>query len=186
LARRSRSGFWLSGLVLLVLTVWLGTRWLVATLYPLDPYRELIFARSRQHGLDPYLVAAVIRQESKFNPGATSYQGARGLMQVLPDTGRWVADQMGLPFVPEMLYDPDYNILIGCWYLAHQRSHFGGDIVLALAAYNSGRGNVERWLREARWTGEKSTMEQIPFPETRHYVRQVMQSYERYRRIYTP
>lgn len=176
---------WLTGLAVLLVIAWVATRWVMTTLYPLDPYRQIIFQWSQEYGLDPYLVAAVIRQESKFQPNATSYQGARGLMQILPETGRWAAEQMGVAFRPEMLYEADYNIRMGCWYLAHQLKQFRGGIVPALAAYNGGQRNVREWLSEERWTGEEHTIDQIPFPETRHYVRRVMQSYERYQQVYS-
>lgn len=184
--RRSRPVLWLAGLGALALFVWLVVPWAIGRVYPIDPYREAIFLRSAENGLDPYLVAAVIRHESRFNPNALSHQGARGLMQVIPDTGRWVAEQVGLPFQPDLLYDPAYNIQIGTWYLAHQLRQFGGSIVLALAAYNGGEQNVRTWLVEDRWTGEIGTVDQIPFPETRSYVQRVMDSYDKYRLLYSP
>lgn len=160
-----------------------GGRWLAYRLYPLD-YRHLIEQRAEENGLDPYLVAAVIRAESRFRPRATSPQGARGLMQIMPETGKWAADQMNLPFHPDWLYEPEYNIRIGCWYLANLHSEFEGDPVLALAAYNGGRNNVQKWLIEHQWTGEERTLGQIPFPETRNYVAVVLRDHQRYRWLY--
>lgn len=184
--RRSRPLLiWLSLSVALALAAYFSGRWLLARYYPLD-YREILFQRAAQHELDPYLVAALIRAESKFRPQATSPRGARGLMQIMPETGQWVAAQLKLPYSPELLYDPDYNIRIGCWYLRSLQREFGGDIVLALAAYNAGHSNVRLWLKEKRWTGERSQLEQIPFPETRLYVAQVLRDFERYQRIYRP
>lgn len=151
--------------------------------YPLA-YRENIFRWADAEKLHPYLVAAVIRNESRFRPDATSSQGARGLMQVMPETGAWAAKQMGITFQANQLYQAEYNIRIGTWYLANLRREFGGDIVLALAAYNAGRGNVRQWLTDKRWTGEHATLDQIPFPETRLYVGKVLRDFERYRRIY--
>lgn len=174
---------WLAVLLVLGLALFFSGRWLVYRWYPL-PYESIIFQRSREYGLDPYLVAAVIRAESRFRPQALSPQGARGLMQIMPETGKWAADQMNLPFHPDDLYDPDYNIQIGCWYLANLLGEFGGDPVLALAAYNGGRSNVNKWLSENQWTGEQRTLEQIPFKETRHYVAAVMEDYERYVWLY--
>jgi len=158
----------------------LGARLALTQLYPVS-FRTHIARCGEEHGLDPHLVAAVIRAESRFRPDATSPQGARGLMQVMPGTGRWVAEQMGLPYDDDLLYDPEYNIRVGCWYLAALLREFAGDPVLALAAYNGGLTNVNIWLSERRWTGE---VVHIPFPETRHYVAAVLRDQRRYRIIY--
>jgi len=151
--------------------------------YPL-PYREAVVQRSKQFQLDPFLVAAVMRVESKFNPYAESPRGARGLMQLMPDTARWAAGQMGLDFDEENLLEPDYNILLGCWYLANLESEFESNTVLTLAAYNAGRGNVRQWIVNEGLEGEVERIEQIPFPETREFVRRVLADYERYKWIY--
>ncbi|MDB4896855.1 MAG: Lytic transglycosylase catalytic, partial [Firmicutes bacterium] len=97
--------------VLVALAALLGfsSQWLVARIYPLQ-YKESLFREAQANGLDPYLVAAVVRSESHFQANATSSQGARGLMQIMPDTGEWAATQMKVPFAPNMLYDPDYNL----------------------------------------------------------------------------
>jgi soluble lytic murein transglycosylase len=174
---------WLALVVGLAVGVYFGGRALIRWYYPLH-YRSILVQQASAHGLDPYLVAAVIRTESGFKPDATSSRGARGLMQIMPETGEWAARQLRLPFSPEMLYEPEYNIRLGCWYLASLRDEFGGDLVLSLAAYNAGRSNVKRWLDERQWTGESHRLDQIPFPETRHYVAKVLRDVERYRMIY--
>jgi soluble lytic murein transglycosylase len=160
-----------------------GGRWLILRLYPLE-YQAQVVARSAEYHVDRNLVWAIIRVESGFKPGATSVQGARGLMQIMPETGEWIARQMGLPYNPQMLYDPDYNIRVGTWYLSELQTEFGGDTVLALAAYNGGRTNVRQWLNERQWTGENHTLEQIPFKETRLYVGKVLRDQDRYRVLY--
>lgn len=184
-----RRGFpltrWLAVILGLAILGYFGSRWLIAQYYPLH-YRDIVFQRAEEQGLDPFLVAAVIRRESKFRADATSAPGARGLMQIMPETGEWVAEQLKLPYSPEMLYDPDYNVRLGCWYLASLHKEFGGNTVLALAAYNGGRTNVRKWLQDRQWTGESHTLEQIPFEETRLYVARVLQDFDRYRRIYQP
>lgn len=161
----------------------LGVRAALTQRYPLA-YRPAIADCAEDHGLDPYLVAAVIRAESRFRPEATSPQGARGLMQIMPDTGRWVAEQMGLPYDDAYLYDPAYNIRLGCWYLSALLGEFAGDPVLALAAYNGGLTNVYTWLNSQQWTGERDTLAQIPFAETRHYVANVLRDQRRYCLLY--
>ncbi len=174
---------WLVVLTALALVGYFGSRWVLWQLYPLH-YREPLFRYAQENSLDPYLVAAVIRVESRFRPRVTSPRGARGLMQVMPETGRWVAGQMRVPFDPEMLYDPEYNIRLGCWYLASLHREFDGRIVPALAAYNGGRNNVRKWLETGRWDGSAATLARIPYQETRLYVARVLRDLERYQRIY--
>lgn len=185
LRRRRPLTFWLVVLLVLAAGSYYGSRWVLTILYPLD-YREEIFARSREFGLDPYLVAAVIRTESKFRPEARSSQGARGLMQIMPETAEWIAGQLEIPFAPEWLDRPDYNVRLGSWYLRDLLRQFEGDTVLALAAYNGGRTNVQKWLKERQWTGEQRTLDQIPFRETRTYVDRVLRNHDMYRRLYAP
>lgn len=159
---------------------------LARLLYPL-PYRDLIFAAAARHGLDPLLVAAVVRVESRFHPGAVSSVGARGLMQVLPGTGEWVAGRIGLePFRADLLYDPEVNLAIGTWYLAYLQDEFGGRLPAALAAYNAGRETVRRWLAAGEWDGEARTLGRVPYPETRRFVRLVLRDYRIYRFLYAP
>lgn len=182
--RRWPLTYWITVVLAVAAVVYFGGRWAVSVAYPLK-YRPILFARAQEYGIPPYLVAAVIRVESGFRPDARSSQGARGLMQIMPETGEWAARQIGLPYSPELLDDPDYNIRLGCWYLADLQKEFAGDLVLALAAYNGGRGNVEKWLGSRQWTGEHQTLDQIPFPETRLYVSKVLRDYRRYEQIYT-
>ncbi len=171
-------------LAVLVLTFSYFSDWLWQTLYPLD-YREMIYHHAEKNHLDPLLVAAVIRVESNFDPQARSRKGARGLMQVMPSTGEWAAGEMGLKnYSNDLLFDPETNIAVGTWYLARLRSEFDGDTILALAAYNGGRANVWRWVKQKRWTGEVHRVERIPFPETREFVQRVTKAYRRYREIY--
>lgn len=188
----------LGGLTYVVLQ---GIHWL----YPF-PYREIIVAQSGRHGLDPRLVAAVIRVESRFFPGAVSSVGARGLMQILPETGRWAAGQLGLTgFRSEMLYDPVVNVTLGTWYLAHLLDQYEGrapagdggpsaaggarlptGLPAALAAYNAGRQVVDAWLAAGVWDGSEAGSNGIPFPETRAFVRRVLRDYRVYRALYGP
>jgi len=114
-----------------------------------------------------------------------SAKGARGLMQVMPDTGNWIAGELGIrEFDPETLYDPMTNLKVGTWYLAFLRREYDGNLVLALAAYNAGRGNVSKWIGEQRWSGEEKDIDSIPFPETREYVKKVLHLYDKYREVY--
>lgn len=171
--------------VLLTALALYGTaRWVAGQVFPLR-YRDLIAAEARRNGLDPLVLAAVIRVESGFRPEATSSVGARGLMQVVPETGAWAARRMGRPvFHPDQLFDPAVNVSVGAWYLAALRREFGGSLPAALAAYNGGRQNVRRWLDAGRWDGSASDMAAIPFPETRHFVRRVLVNHRVYRWLY--
>ncbi len=180
--RRQRR--WLTLVLLVAGTVWLGYRWGLTHLYPLQ-YRQLVLHYSRENGLDPWLVAAVVNVESRWRPRVVSSKGARGLMQVMPTTGEWVAAQMKVPgFHPDQLLEPDMNLRLGTWYLAWLLREFQGNQAVALAAYNSGDGPVRRWLAENRWTGDAHTAWQIPFPETRAYVVKVLAHRQRYGQMY--
>ncbi|NLC11961.1 MAG: lytic transglycosylase domain-containing protein [Firmicutes bacterium] len=141
-------------------------------------YRDEIFYYAEANQLDPYLVAAVIQVESNFNPRARSPKGAVGLMQLMPSTARWAAEMMGLDdYSEELLLDPQYNIKIGCWYLNNLLQTFEGNRYAALAAYNGGRGEVMRWLQEGIWDGSLKNYRDIPFPETREFVKKVEDYY---------
>lgn len=158
-------------------------KWFAKLLYPL-PYKEHVFRYSRQFDLDPYFVMAVMRVESRFYANAHSKRGARGLMQLMPDTARWIAEQMQVDYRGEMLTDPRYNIMLGCWYLANLRAEFQNNLAATLAAYNGGRGRVRRWLDENIWDGKLETIERIPFPETRRFVERVSRDYRIYKMLY--
>lgn len=135
--------------------------------------------------MDPHLVAAIIRTESRFYSRAQSQVGARGLMQIMPKTAFWIAEQMKIEdFDEEKLYDPLYNISIGIWYLAYLDKAFEGDWPKILAAYNAGENNVKKWINEKTWTGELQDIVQIPFAETREYIDKVIFAYQIYKNIY--
>jgi soluble lytic murein transglycosylase len=158
--------------------------WWVRMWYPLD-YREVVVGNARLYHLDPALVAAVIYEESHFDARARSDAGAVGLMQLLPDTARGIALHTGGGnFHPATdLLNPDLNVRYGCWYLQHLRQKYGGyrnGDELALAAYNAGQANVDRWIAHTPSGG----VVEIPFPETRDYVADVERVEKLYRRAY--
>ena len=169
-----------------ILTVYLilNSRWYLKRIYP-TPYEDLVTRYSVRYDVDPFLVTAVMRVESRFRPGALSIKGARGLMQIMPDTGIWIAGQLGIEMLdPEVLYDPEINLNIGTWYLSLLLKEYTGDLVMVLAAYNAGRGNVNRWIEDHLWSGRKEDINDIPFPETREYVKSVLHLHKKYRYIY--
>lgn len=157
--------------------------WYVRARYPLA-YRSIIESHGRTYDLDPALVAAVIYTESRFKPEVRSPAGAVGLMQLLPETGVAIATRTGGGrFVPSDLLDPEINIRYGCWYLANLRRKYGSRpdaLELALAAYNAGQTNVDRWVA-ATPAGQAVP---IRFAETRAYVTRVERLRDRYARAY--
>jgi soluble lytic murein transglycosylase len=157
--------------------------WLLA--YP-QGYWETILAYSRKYGQDPYFVAAIIREESQFHAEALSPAGARGVMQVMPATGEWVAQAIRLRgFDRSKLFDADTGINIGTWYISHLMKRFKGDMLLVSAAYNAGPEAVLSWLgKNGRDADRDAFVESIPFSETRGYVKKVLRNYSEYKRIY--
>ena len=152
--------------------------------YPF-PYRQIIMTEARNNNLEPLLVVAVAYVESSFDEEALSTKGARGLMQIMPETGSWVAERLGLDnFTEEQLFEPQTNIAIGTWYLRDLLQQFDDNIYLALAAYNSGPNHVSLWLQKGIWDGRRETLQNIPFPETRYFVLKVERTYQRYKWIY--
>ncbi|MEN9261552.1 MAG: transglycosylase SLT domain-containing protein [Thermostichus sp. HHBFW_bins_43] len=149
-----------------------------------DPYSRSGMARwSRQFNLNPLMVAALIRQESRFEPEIVSVSGALGLMQVMPATGQWIAQQIGL--TQYSLTNPADNLYLGSWYLDYTHRTYQDNTLLALASYNGGPGNVARWLNRYGLTDPDLFVEQIPFAETRGYVKSVFGNYWNYWQLYT-
>lgn len=147
-------------------------------------HEDAIRKQAGEKNLDPSLIAGVIYAESKFSD-STSSAGALGLMQLMPATAHFIADRSGgTAFTTEDLSTPDVNIAYGSWYLRYLLDRYDGDEVLALAAYNGGMGNVDRWIAEARARGERLVVADIPFPETRAYVGRVLDARRDYRRTY--
>lgn len=152
--------------------------------YPF-PYRNLIEKYAAEQNIDPLLMTAIMKRESNFDPRARSKKGARGLMQIMPETGTWIASQMGIEsFHPDKLYDVETNIRLGAWYIANLLREFNGELLPTLAAYNGGQGNVRKWLAEKNWNEKQFTASQIPFPETRKYVESVSNTYKIYKYLY--
>jgi len=146
--------------------------------------RETLISSSRENGLDPVLVAALIRQESNFNPLATSPVGARGLMQLMPDVGRSLASAKGIgPWNPDMLYEPDINIKLGTTHLSALTRKYP-EIVKQLAAYNAGESRVEKWSTKTGASDPEVFTERIPFVETRDYVRTILRNRAYYQALY--
>lgn len=168
----------LAGTWLLIMALKAGTE--VAVPYDHD---QLIDQYARKYDLDKSLVAALIYQESRYREGAVSKVGATGLMQIMPDTARWITGRLGVDYTKSKLKDPEFNISLGTYYLRYLMDKYGGDEELVLAAYNAGPGNVDAWLKNDRYSsGGRLTA--IPFKETRDYVPRVIQMKGVYRSLY--
>ncbi len=163
-------------------------RWsanVLRAIYPLA-YREIITAEARSRDLDPYLVAAIARQESAFTPDVTSYAGARGLLQLMPETGRWWANRLGVrDYSDELLYHPEINVHLGVAYFADLQRRYRG-LQLSLVAYNAGPTRARRWRQRPEYGIDAELFaERIPFSETRRYVRNVQSHIQIYRQLYS-
>ena len=170
--------------LLLIVLVLLHTNIIHRLVYPFH-YRETIVAEAEKNDQDPRLIAAIIWVESRFKKEARSPKGAMGLMQIMPQTGYWVAEQARIDLGSEEdLLDPGVNIAVGTWYFNNLVTLFEGNVYAAMAAYNGGRGHVSRWLETGLWDGTLENVDRIPFPETREFVLKVVKTYERYQKIY--
>jgi len=148
-------------------------------------YRELIFATAKKHGLDPFFVLAVIKQESAFQIAAKSWVGARGLMQVMPGTGTYIARKRKIKgFRTDSLYKPEVSVDFGCWLLADLKQKTDGDLPAMLSGYNAGYGRPLRWWPLHAGRSYDELVELIPFAETEGYVKAIMRNYEMYLRLY--
>src|SRR5919198_4047750 len=138
-------------------------------------HEDIIRQQAREKNLNPALIAAVIYAESRFRDGQTSRAGAQGLMQITPATAQMIARKSGgVSFTVRDLGTPQVNIAYGSWYLRYLMQRYAGSQTFALAAYNGGEGNVDRWIDRARRRNEDLTIDAIPFSETRSYVQKVL------------
>ncbi|WP_088187235.1 lytic transglycosylase domain-containing protein [Desulfosporosinus sp. FKA] len=153
-------------------------------LYPY-PNQKIVEKYAAEYGVDPLLVVAIIREESKFLPQSQSHKGAVGLMQLMPSTAQSIAESLGdKSYSNEDLIKPEKNIQYGTWYLASLEKVFANNLVLVIAAYNGGRGHVQEWIESGQIDPNNVRQEEIPFKETRDYVGRVLKSYQKYIKLY--
>jgi soluble lytic murein transglycosylase len=153
-------------------------------LFP-KPYWTALVADAQRNGLDPYLVASLIRQESEFNAGAVSRANAYGLMQLLPSVGKSIAKKQGIRrFAAADLLNPETNLTLGTTNLKQVLDRFGGQAEYALAAYNAGDVPVRQWLASNDYKDVPEFVESIPYTETREYVQAILRNRELYRALY--
>lgn len=167
--------------VLIIITI-IGL--IVTVFFPIS-YRDYIYKYSLENDLDPFLVAAIISVESKYEKDALSNKNARGLMQIGAQTGEWGAEVLGIKeYDNSILFEPEINIRIGTWYLRQLKNQFNNDIDLVLAAYNAGSGNVTKWLKDERYSKDGINLDSIPFEETDAYLDKVKLNHKVYKTIY--
>lgn len=154
-------------------------------IYPTN-YSDCVEQAARETGIDKYLIYAVIKTESNFHADAESEAGARGLMQLMEDAFDWVKfrmdDDRDVDY--DDMYDPYYNIEYGSYLIKLLYEEYG-DERTALAAYHSGRGSVNEWLKDSRYSSDGKTLDEIPSSRTKHYVNKVMTAYEGYTNLYS-
>ena len=146
-------------------------------------YQEQITEISEQANVDPLLTAAIVKVESDFDNDAHSHQGAQGLMQILDETAKHSAEVIDMEYYPEKLNDIDYNLKLGVSYYDYLMRHYNNR-QLALAAYNGGVGNVDKWIKEGILDKDNPDVSKIPFEETRQYVTKVESTYDVYKTFY--
>src|SRR5207248_3301455 len=143
-------------------------------LYPIY-YQQEIKQSAENHNIDPFLIAALIRVETNYQYHLESKKGAIGIMQLMPDTAMWIVESSNAgPHSMDDLVKVDININLGAWYISWLTKHYNGNLLYAIAAYNAGQGNVNKWKQSQTWDGTEAGINQIPFGETRHYVQRIL------------
>lgn len=172
-------------LLMVLIVIGMGCRYIIKENFFPYKYKEYVDTYSAQYNLDPLFVLAVIKTESKFDDDAHSHKNAVGLMQITVETGAWAAKEMGYStFSKEDLYDEEYNIRMGCWYLRRLNDTFNKDLDLTIAAYNAGPTNVQSWLDNEKYSSDGKSIDYIPFGETKKYVDKVNTYYRVYEYLY--
>lgn len=144
---------------------------------PAPEIRMIITEYAHKYRVQKHLVEAVMHAESKFDQKAVSHVGAVGMMQLMPKTAEWIAQEGELQYTD--LKEPRQNIMLGTWYIDYLLKKYHNNEVLALAAYNAGRGNVDEWITEYGWKDDFTNIKEIPFPETREFVKLVVETRDR-------
>lgn len=153
--------------------------------YPME-YTELIRSNAALQGIEPAQAAAVILAESSYDPNAVSSVNAQGLMQIMPETGKWLAGKFDEEYVEGCLFDPATNIRYGCWYLGYLMRRYDGDLTCATAAYHSGQGAVDGWLADPAFSSDGKSLIEIKGKNAKTYVSRVLEYYEKYAELYGP
>ena len=172
-------------LVVVIIVIVIGSKYVIKENFFPYKYQEYVDTYSSKYNLDPLFVLAVIKTESNFDDDAHSHKNAVGLMQITVETGQWAAKEMGFStFSKDDLYDEEYNIRMGCWYLRRLNDIFNKDLDLTIAAYNAGPTNVQTWLDNEKYSSDGKSIDYIPFGETKKYVDKVNTYYHVYEYLY--
>jgi soluble lytic murein transglycosylase len=151
--------------------------------YP-RPYSATVEAAAAEFDVDPLLLWAAMREESRYDPEALSYVGAKGLMQVMPPTQTWIAEQLGEDISPGDAFTPEANIRMGAWFFHFLLDYFDGDLDLAIAGYNAGAASVDSWQADPLVSNRDDFLRWIGFGQTREYLERVSLSYRVYQELY--
>ncbi len=152
-------------------------------LYP-TYFEDMIRTYALKYEIDFLLALAMIREESRFNSWNESVAGARGLMQIIFSTGEWIAQKLNIEnFSDEMLFSPEVNINLGCWYIGYLKRKFSNDTILIISGYNAGPGITDKWVERYDRSDLDNFVENIPYSETREHIKKVMKSYQMYKRL---
>ncbi len=169
-------------LTILLSAIYFGAVSVLKILYPLK-YEDYVEVYAKENNLSPAFVYAVINCESGFDNEAVSNVGATGLMQIMPDTFDWINMKLGEDTPYSMATDPETSIKYGCFLYGYLLTKYGR-VQEALAAYHGGNGNVDKWLKDQRYSSDGETLHTIPFPTTSKYVKKVMLTEKIYQNLY--
>ena len=155
---------------------------MLTKVYKLE-YTEYVKKYANEYNVDEYLIYAIIKAESNFEPNAESHRGAKGLMQLMYSTAEDISKRIGIELNEDNILEPDININLGTKYISMLIQKYN-NINLALAAYNAGSGNVDGWIEKGTLKSDGTDIENVPFTETNNYVRKILRDYEIYKNIY--
>lgn len=167
---------------IMTVLVFLGSRSVLKSLYPRG-YTEFVEIYSEENNLSTDFVYAVIKCESSFQKDAVSNVGAKGLMQIMPDTFTWIKGRLRDDSDYSEIFDPQLNIKYGCHLYGYLMRKYGNEEV-AVAAYHAGMGNVDKWLKDEAYSSDGKTLSDIPFPTTKKYVTKVIETKKIYQKLY--
>ena len=170
-------------IIVLIFALYRLQKIVLRKLFPLE-YSEIVYKYSEENNVDPLLIFSIIKTESNFKRSVSSSSGAIGLMQLMPDTAIEVLNEIGDTYiVNEQLYNPEQNIKVGIKYYCFLNKKYG-NMELALASYNAGIGNVDKWIKDGIIKEDGSNIENIPYKETNNYVRKILRNYRIYKYLY--
>ena len=170
-------------IVLIIVLLIAMSKIIIKNVFKID-YIDLIEKYATEYNVDPLLILSIIKAESNFKQNVVSHQNAIGLMQIMEDTAKELAEKEEMEYTDETLFNPEVNIKLGTKYIAELLEKYNGNYELAVAAYNAGFGNVTKWIESGVLNEDGSNIEKIPFKETNNYVRKIIRNYKIYEKLY--